>query len=287
VARRHARLRRRPCGSGRVRVGVLLLALCTLQACGAGTAPPGPSRVVARPAFSSIVLDTADPVTARYGFSDVDVSPSEVGSLGGTQRALVWLGGYDNATCTLVWSDDVIRADFDEYGLARSSRIAGYFLVDEPNTDGNCPAASVQVKARAALVRSLDPDPAHFTLANIDDPGQFGSFRGSVDVMSTDPYPCKIGKPCDWSMIPRYIAQLRRAGVVRYMGMLQAFSAEGWRWPTAAELARMITQWQDSGWCGEITFSWVYRGQQLSDHPDLLALLSRLNERPTAPVQES
>ncbi|MER5449791.1 hypothetical protein ABT065_29825 [Streptomyces sp. NPDC002764] len=230
--------------------------------------------------FRSVALNTADPVTVRYGYSLVDVTPERVAKITTDQRALVWLGGYDKVRCRWHWTDAQVKERFARYGLARSSRIAGYFVADEPNTNLNCPRAAVEVRARSALVRSLDPDTRRFTVVNVDDPNQFAAFRGAADVMSVDVYPCLVGKPCDWSRIPYALSRLRAAGVTRYMGMLQAFSYAQWRWPTAAELTGMIAQWQRSDWEGQLTFSWQYKGGRLADHPELLRVLKRLNQAP-------
>jgi hypothetical protein len=232
------------------------------------------------PPFLSVALNTADPVTERYGYSLIDVSPEGVSRITTSQRALVWLGGYDKERCVWKWSDAEVRRHFATYDLARSDRIAGYFVADEPNTNLNCPRAAADVRKRSELVRSLDPDTDRFTLVNVDDPNQFAAFRGTTDVMSVDVYPCLVAKPCDWTKIPRALHRLRQAGVPRYMGMLQAFSFEQWRWPTAAELTGMIAQWQRSDWQGQLTFAWEYKGRSLADHPDLLRVLKRLNDAP-------
>ncbi|GHF42903.1 hypothetical protein [Streptomyces griseosporeus] len=243
--------------------------------------PQSPDRPPERAApFPSVALNTHDQDTARYGYSLADVNPAHLDETPAGQRALVWLGGYDKENCGWKWSDDEVKKQFERYGLAGSTRVAGYFVADEPNTNLNCPQAAADVRERAALVRSLDPDTDRFTLVNVDDPNQFADFRGTTDVMSVDVYPCLVGKPCDWSKIPNAIARLREAGVTRYMGMLQAFSFEQWRWPTADELSGMIAQWQRSDWEGQLTFAWEYAGGRLADHPDLLKVLRRLNLAP-------
>ncbi|MEU1475410.1 hypothetical protein ACFYZ8_14060 [Streptomyces sp. NPDC001668] len=233
----------------------------------------------ARP-FLSVALNTTDPATVRYGYSLIDVTPEHVSKITTGQRALVWLGGYDKARCVWNWSDAELRKRFARYDLTRSEGIAGYFVADEPNTNLNCPGAAADVRERSALVRSLDPDTDRFTLVNVDDPDQFTAFRDTTDMMSVDVYPCLADKPCDWSQIPRAVSRLRKAGVTRYMGMLQAFSYEQWRWPTAAELTGMIAQWQRSDWQGQLTFSWEYKGGRLTEHPELLGVLKRLNDAP-------
>jgi hypothetical protein len=254
------------------------LLLATLSCQGPTRATPAVSPSV--DGFLSIALNTTDPATARYGFTLVDVTPERVSKIATEQRALVWLGGYDKERCVWNWSDDEVREHFERYGLADSSKVIGYFVADEPNTNRNCPTAAADVRDRSALVRALDPDPDRFTVVNVDKPEHFAAFRGTTDVMSVNVYPCLVGEECDWAKIPRTLERLREAGVTRYMGMLQAFSFEQWRWPTADELTGMIAQWQRSDWLGQLTFSWEYEGGELTDHPELLRVLKRLNDAP-------
>jgi hypothetical protein len=272
---------RRPSGHARGywRLAANLAVLTMLVAACVTPAPSAP----ARPFLTAILDSGVGNDTARYGFQFVDSTPVDTSAVPAGQQALVWLGGYDNSRCAWAWSDAQIVALFGQFQLAKMTRTGAYFIADEPNSGGTCPSAPADVRARARLVRSLDPDPRHFTLTNIDDPAQFRAFAGSVDVIGTDPYPCRTGQKCDWSQIPDYIAALRAAGVHRYVALLQAFGGGKWRWPTAAELAQMIGQWQKSEWSGQITFAWNYAGGRLSDHPELLAVLQRLNADPRSP----
>jgi hypothetical protein len=245
--------------------------------------PPPPAPPTSSIPFFSVLLNTHDPTTADLGFTAVDVTPSQVEQLPPSRKGLVWLGGYDRKTCSLATSDAALRQQFATYHLAGDPRVLGYFIADEPNTDHNCPQSVGQLRARTALVHSLDPDPQRFTLANVDDPAEFAAFKSTVDVLATDPYPCRIGRPCDTHLIPDRIADLRRAGVRRYVAIVQAFAGAPWRWPTARELQRMLGQWRRSGWCGALVFSWTWAGGKLADHPDLLAVLKAFNAHlPTA-----
>lgn len=259
---------------------VTVLAMAgVLTGCGGAAAEPDP-----RTAFLAGIVDTADPFTLQYGFTVVDATPSTLDQVAPQQRALVWLGGYDNRRCRSSVDDVDITAWFATDALARSPKVAGYLLADEPNTARTCPTAPTDLRRRSALVRALDPDRGHPTYATIDDPTQFRAFRDSVDVIVTDPYPCRQHAGCDWSLIPRRIAALRAAGITRYVAMLQLFADDQWRWPTPTELTTMITQWQHSDWEGELTFSWSYAGGRLVDHPELLDILRRLNSAPHAPL---
>ncbi|MGZ6862758.1 MAG: hypothetical protein ACXVF8_15125 [Blastococcus sp.] len=262
--------------------------LVLASACSASTLPPPtPTSSVQTPTastqFLSVALNTHDPVTADLGFTAVDVTPSQVQQLPENRKGLVWLGGYDRKTCTLLTSDAELRQQFATYRLAGDPRVLGYFVADEPNTDHNCPQSVEQVRARSALVHSLDPDPRRFTLVNVDDPAEFAAFKSTVDVLATDPYPCRVGGPCNSHLIPDRIASLRRAGVTHYVAIVQAFAGAPWRWPTARELQQMLDQWRRSDWCGVLVFSWTWDGANLSDHPELLAVLKAFNAHPPRP----
>jgi hypothetical protein len=218
--------------------------------------------------------------TRSYGYNLVDLGPyrSLIDALPPGQRALVWIGNYDQATCSFTRSDSEVSRAIT--GLARDSRVAGYYIADEaddaqPAFGGNCPDVLTQVTARARLVHRLAP--GVFTYEVVAEPADFAAFAHATDVLGADPYPCQADRYCDWTKIPRYIAALRAAHVTRYWGVLQAFSGAGWRYPTPAELRTMIRQWARSDWQGEQTFSWSYAGQPLAGHPDLLAVLKSLN----------
>jgi hypothetical protein len=248
-----------------------------VSGCTASAASPQRPTPSSNAAFFSVLLNTVDPTTAALGFTAVDVTPSQLQQLPENRKGLVWLGGYDRTRCTLATTDDDLRQQFATFHLAGDPRVLGYFLADEPDTDHNCPQSPGQLRARTALVHALDPDPRRFTLTNVDDPAQFAAFKGTVDVLATDPYPCRAGRPCDTHLIPDRIASLRRAGVKNYVAMIQAFDGAPWRWPTAHELQQMLDQWRRSDWCGALVFSWTWEGNQLSARPDLLGVLTSFN----------
>ncbi|TMA43626.1 MAG: hypothetical protein E6J83_09970, partial [Deltaproteobacteria bacterium] len=59
-------------------------------------------------------------------------------------KALVWLGDYDNTTCTWEKSDDWIRTHVE--AIAGHPAIAAYYIADEPHL-WDCPLAAVHLKA--------------------------------------------------------------------------------------------------------------------------------------------
>ena len=227
------------------------------------------------------MTDTSDGErTESYGYNLVDLGPfrSAIDALPTGQRALVWIGDYDNSTCSFTRSDADIRRALA--GLAGDRKVAGYYIADEPDDalpayGGHCPDVVAQVTARSRLMHSLAP--GAFTYEVVTEPANFAAFAKTTDVLGADPYPCRAGQPCDWTQIPRYVAALRAAHVARYWGVLQTFSGQGWRYPTAAELLAMIRQWQKSDWQGEQTFAWSFAGHSLARRPRLLGVLRSLN----------
>lgn len=237
------------------------------------------------------MTDTSDgAATSAYGYNLVDVGPlrQSVDALPAGQRALVWLDGYDRSTCSFSLNDAGLTAKLAS--LAGDPRIAGYYIADEPDDGlpafgGHCPDVAAQITARNALVHRLAPGP--FTYEVVTEPQNFAAFAHATDVLGADPYPCRVGRACDTTLIPRTIAALRQAHVSRYWGVLQAFGDSNFRYPTAAELRAMIQQWQASSWEGEQTFAWTWAGNSLTAHPDLLAVLASLNQAASTPAPTS
>jgi hypothetical protein len=278
----------------RATLAAIIVAAVTLATACTGTGPAAAnrSRAPARTTITSAraivthlryryMTDLPDGTVDRnYGYNLVDLGPyrSAIDALHAGERALVWIGGYSLADCAFDMSDGSVRQALT--GLAGDAKVAGYYLADEaddalPAYGGHCPDVAAQIAQRSRLVRQLAP--GAFTYEVVTEAGNFAAFAHATDVMGADPYPCLRGRPCDWAEIPAYIAALNAAHVPRYWALLQAFGYGKWRAPTAAELARMIGQWEHSSWQGEQTFAWNYLGWSLPSHPSLLAVLKSLN----------
>lgn len=250
----------------------------------AGTAAnrsAGPGQALVTHLSYRYLTDLGNGAVSRgYGYNLVDLGPDRqaIDMLPSGQRALVWIGDYSLAHCTFDIPDAGVRRALA--ALAGDAKVAGYYVADEPDDalpayGGHCPHVVAQITQRSRLVHQLAP--GAFTYEVVTEPGNFAAFAHATDVMGADPYPCLRGRPCDWSKIPAYIAALDAAHVPRYWALLQAFGYGKWRAPTAAELARMIGQWEHSRWQGEQTFAWSYLGWSLGHHPGLLAVLHSLN----------
>jgi hypothetical protein len=260
------------------------IALCGLVA-GSGAGPVRADlRVSAErartppPRFRYIYnSDSAAAAAAANGWNLIDVgSKAAADVLPRGARGLVWVGDYDNSSCSWELSDAALRR---ETGGGGGPKVAGYFFSDEPDPDA-CPNAPAQHRARSKLLHRLDP--GKLTVMVMDSNSgsrslaQIPSWVGAADYVGLDPYPCYQHKPCDYAWIDANIAAANRAHL-RYWGVVQAFDDDTWRWPTAAEARHMLRQWSRSRESGYMTFAWRWAGQSLVTRPGLLAVLRRFN----------
>src|SRR5215210_9018554 len=196
-------------------------------------------------------------------------------------RGFVWLGGYSNETCRFRESDAWIRKRVSS--IAGERAVAGYFIDDEPLAS-ECPTAPAQMKARAQLVKSLDPGPPTFIeLYEVD---ELKRFAGTVDVLAFDHHPCSIRHGCDFGKIDEGIAELDRLAV-RYWGVIQAHGDGWYRVPTAAELHEQFEHWRASRMEGYLVFAWRWPRDQpslwLARNRELQEQLKKENAKPLHP----
>ena len=264
------------------RHGLVLPCGCTLKFTTApsppGGTPPGGTPTGVAPPLRYIYDDNS--ASAGYGFNLMDVG-GKAGSdatPSGT-RGLIWLGNYDNSTCQFQVSDAQVQSDLA--GAAGDSKIAGYFLADEPDPSA-CPNAPAQIAARSQLVHKADTDPSHFTFMVMDSNSGSASlnqvplWEGVTDYVGLDPYPCYQNHPCTFSWIDQIISAANSAGL-NYWGVVQAFDDSTWRWPTADELTHMLNQWAASNETGYGVFAWTWSANNLTSQPSLLSVLQKFN----------
>jgi hypothetical protein len=258
----------------------MLVAACSASSAAPAPAPSASSAPPAQLSYRYLTDLHSGAQARRYGFNLVDLGPyrSLIDALPAGERALVWLGGYSRADCAFVTTD--ARVSQQLRALAGDPKVAGYYIDDEaddglPVNKGHCPDVVAQVEARSRLVHRLAP--GVFTYEVVAEPGDYAAFARATDVLGAAVYPCLRNRPCDWSKIPGYIADLDAARVPRYWGVLQAFGAGKWRAPTPGELRLMIGQWERSRWQGEQVFSWAWDGWSLASQPALLAVLGAAN----------
>jgi hypothetical protein len=229
----------------------------------------------------------AQRVAARHGWNLLDVgSLAAADNLPKGTRGLVWVGDYDNSSCQWEVSDSALKGEIKP----GDPKVAGYFFSDEPDPR-SCPDAPAQHRTRARLIKRLDPGKLTVMVmdsnsgrASLD---QIPLWVGVADYVGLDPYPCYQGRPCRYSWIRTIITAADRARL-RYWGVAQAFDDPPWRWPTAAEETRMLSQWASSRASGYMTFAWTWAGRTLGERAGLLGALTRFNRgRPASATVES
>jgi hypothetical protein len=202
------------------------------------------------------------PAAARLGFNAVSVGAyrqrlDDLQSL--DLKGLVWLGGYDNRTCSFVFSDDELTTKVR--AIAGHPAILGYEIDNEPHAY-TCPSAPSQIAHRVALVRSLvGPNVILYLTLSQD----FAAFADSgVDLIRISAYPCSDAYGCVMQKIVDKVAAARAAGFTRIWGGTQSAGDNYYRPPTPPELARIQQTWREQGAEGYVAWAWDGHG---TTHP--------------------
>ncbi|MDQ6898815.1 MAG: hypothetical protein M3072_04805 [Candidatus Dormibacteraeota bacterium] len=272
----------------------LLAALLTgvfALACGA---PPAASKAPAASASASTAGYLVRGVYGRdgspdghskqmaAGFNTFDVNPdrSQLDALPAGAKAFVWLGGWKKDSCTFERDDATVVRLLQS--IRGHSAIGAFFLGDEPLASV-CPGGPAKFRDRTALVHRFDARPT-FTVIQEYDPGSgerypYAPWRGTVDIIAIDVYPCSFAHGCNWSLVPEAIAAVDRLHVP-YWAVLQDFQDDYYRLPSAAELAHQWQLWRVSRATGYLVFSWRWKSTELSSYPENVAQLATENRVP-------
>jgi hypothetical protein len=216
------------------------------------------SAPMVRGIYASWPYESEYPRVAGLGFNAVSVGAYRdrldyLQSLG--LKGLVWLGGYDNTTCTFVYSDDDVRTHIA--AINGHPAILAYEIDNEPHADA-CPTAPQQIKQRVALVRSLvGPNIIlYLTLSK-----NFQAFAHTgVDLIRISAYPCSYTSGCIMQKIVDKVAPARAAGFTRIWGGTQTAGDSYYRPPTPAELALIQQTWRQQGAEGYVAWAWDTHG---------------------------
>lgn len=194
------------------------------------------------------------PTAASLGFNAVSVEPSRarldyLESLG--LKGLVWLGGYDNRTCSFVYSDAKVRRKVKS--ILGDPAVLAYEIDNEPHAY-SCPTAPQSIKRRVAVVRSLvGPHIILYITLSRD----FAAFAGTgVDLIRISAYPCSHRYGCVMDKIVERVAAARAAGFKRIWAGTQTAGDSYYRAPTPAELAQIQQTWRDQGTDGFVAWAW-------------------------------
>jgi acid phosphatase len=239
---------------------------------------------------------------AQVGFDLIDSTPSNVDDLTGGLRGLVWVGAYDNSTCSWQVSDSELANDVAQH--FGDSRVAAWFIADEPDPLA-CPGAPAQVKARTALIHSVDPGAKVLVVLDSNSGyqslDQMAGWVGTADVFGLDPYTCWQGQSsCVFSWIDQVAAKADQVGLP-YWGIVQGFgegSGGSWfegldssgnpvsgqaRLPTADELHQEFVHWRATQMQDYLVFAWRWPHDSsqsslwLANQPALLSQLTSEN----------
>jgi hypothetical protein len=189
-------------------------------------------------------------------------------------KAVVWVGGWKKATCVWDLSDSQLTDTINS--IKGSPAILMYYLADEPLLS-TCPQAPAAFAARTALVHRLDPGSRTFTLLQDYDRGpvDYAAWKGAVDVLGFDLYPCsfqngidlsaqpKTRKPCDFSnVLDANLKRIEKAGITGYIGVMQDFQDCYYELPANGDLHTQMTHWQQlaTHLAGYLIFSWNFAG---------------------------
>jgi hypothetical protein len=215
---------------------------------------------------------------ARLGFNWIDSGPAQTMSLTGNLKAPVWLGGYNNATCTFYEPDTWVRQKVTM--LLGNRHVGAYWVDDEPDA-ALCPSAPAQMKARSDLIHSLNPTAKTFIVIYKNE--QFPLWKGTVDFFGIDKYPCNVKlNGCDYSGIDQATA-LADSLEMPYIGVIQAFGDDYYKMPTPAEIHTEFVHWRATKMIGYLVYAWHWPKNNsalwLANHREVQQQLAIENSR--------
>lgn len=192
-------------------------------------------------------------------------------------KALVWLGGFENEpVCDWRQTDAWVIQEVNK--IKDHPAVIGYQIDNEPHAT-ECPGAPAKLRDRAALVRSLDPNPAHVTMMALYRTEEFDDYvidgRPVTDVIRVGIYPCNINTGCQPDRITTKVGVARAAGWTRLWGSPQAFGDEYYRIPSPAELQAILDTWHANGIDDLFAYTWdISDPVVLRDHQELWPVFS-------------
>jgi hypothetical protein len=218
--------------------------------------------------------------------SDPQSTKSTVDALPTGGRAVVWVGNYDNSSCTPAYSDAQLTANVG--ALAGDPKVFAWYIADEPHPR-TCPSAAADMAARTLLVHQADGSAKTFIVVADGSSAcrgtgltygcEYRALAGTADFIGVDVYPCHYSgttKVCDFDTM-----SVRLAAAARYLApgavvpTFQVFGQECnagshyYALPSVADLGSIYQKyaayWPNPPF--DYTYTW---GHQNSANPTLL-----------------
>ncbi len=195
-------------------------------------------------------------------------------------KGYVWLGSWYNDTCSWQYSDSKVTSMV--MALKGNTRVVAYQLGDEPN-HFKCPNAPTQYAHRTAIVHAADSRAKTFVVSDeFNDPvyndyskiPKTSVFKGNVDILAFDIYPCQTGQLCTWNMITNAVRVIKAMRLPQWWAVIQDFQEDSWRWPTTSELLTQYKLYEGSGLTGLMVYAWDANG---ATQPNNLSTLKQGN----------
>lgn len=233
-----------------------------------GAPPPPPAADSVYGIFASSAADYSL-ITGR-GFNTVTVSsPSQLDQIHAHGlKGVYWLGGFDNEpVCSYTTDDAWVTTQVN--AVKNHPALRGYQIENEPHAT-ECPNAPADVRHRATLVRSLDPNLEHETVLAVYRDYEFDDYVNATDVLRVGMYPCNWTSGCSFNRITEKVSVARSVGWTKLWGSPQAAGDQYYRMPTPGELQTILDTWRATGVTNLLAFTWDrYDEDTLSMHPEL------------------
>lgn len=197
----------------------------------------------------------AAPASVGFNIWDVGPYPGDVNALPAGHRALIWIGG-DISTCSSGHTDAQFNALVDSF--AGNAKVFGWYLWDEPDLVA-CPNLVSLISKRANYIRTRTGGAQKsFVVSGGGDgesaPAALAPASSGLDLIGLDPYPCRIGETCEYSLIDRAVRDTVANGIPlsAIVPVYQAFGQtcssipsdhRKWRMPTATETRQIFARW--------------------------------------------
>lgn len=224
----------------------LLVGLAPTEALpSAGTATRQPAATTTNHFITNLGGVVAGPRRTGFTIFDTGDSLRDVRALPDTVKALVWLGQKCPTPADKSFRTTVGR-------LARSPRVFGYYLSDEPHV-ADCPEGPAALATRSAFIRKVSGgrQESFIVLSDDEDYSPFRPAITGVSMVGLDPYPCSVAHPsCEIRQINEAVGLATSRGIQlrRIVPVYQAFGQQNtdshyYNLPSPTKERAMIARW--------------------------------------------